>query len=78
MAADPGKGFLSKGEKVRIVFRRLFSGDVRRHFVGVVQTAFGDSVRVEGYAFVYNEGRNEYERKPELHTRIVSLSSPCT
>jgi hypothetical protein len=62
------------GEKLHIVERRRFENDVRRHFVGEVDDVKDLAVRITGYTFIFNGAKNEYVRKPEKRTRIVSLS----
>ncbi len=76
MTEDAAVAVLSPGEKVHLVFRRLFPGDVRRHFVGEIQAVADDQIRVTGHAFVFDEHSNEYQRKPEQRTRVFSLSTP--
>lgn len=34
----------------------------------------GDRLQLEGYAFVFHAGRNEYRRQPDLRRRILSLA----
>lgn len=65
---------LVTGEKVHVVFRRRFEGDLRRHFVGTILAVDGEVVRVEGHAFVYNTGNNEWERRPDKRNRIIPLN----
>jgi hypothetical protein len=65
---------LGVGAKVHVVTRRSFAEDVRRHFVGVVQSCAGDVARVEGYAFVLRGATNEYEKRPEKRVRVVSFA----
>ena len=64
---------LKIGEKVHIMIRRAFAGDLRRHFVGEIKQVGDTAIRVEGYSFILDEVSNEYHRKPELRTRIFSL-----
>jgi hypothetical protein len=65
---------LSIGEKVHIITRRLFPEDIKRHFAGEIQAISSDQIRLEGYVFIYDGGKNEYEKRPEKRTRIFSLS----
>lgn len=65
---------LQPGEKVHVVTRRLFDGDLRRHFVGEVKSVSDWVMRVEGYAFVYDSGISQYVRREERRTRIISIS----
>lgn len=64
------------GEKVHVIARRNFDGDLRRHFAGEVKKTDGPVVRVEGYVFIYNPHRDEYVRRPERRARVFDLSSP--
>jgi hypothetical protein len=65
---------LKSGEKIHVITRRLFEGDLRRHFAGEVVAANETIVRVKGYAFVFYPGPNEYVRRPELRERIIALT----
>jgi hypothetical protein len=60
------------GEKLFIVIRRLFEGDLRRHFVGEVKAATESTVRVEGYTFVFDTGIGKFVRG-ERRVRIFGL-----
>jgi hypothetical protein len=64
---------LEIGDKVHIITRRLFDGDIRRHFAGEVTGISGELQEVRGYTFVFNTGANEYKKRPELRTRLFSL-----
>ena len=64
---------LKHGEKVHVIKRRVFVGDIRRHFIGEVIDTTESAVRLEGHAFVLDTGINQYVRRPEVRTRIVSL-----
>jgi hypothetical protein len=33
----------------------------------------GELYRIQGYAFVFTPGANEYKKRPELRTRLFSL-----
>src|SRR3984893_14895580 len=65
---------LNTGEYIHIIHRQLFHDDARRHFVGTVESHEGTLVRVKGYLFAMDSKRNEFVRRPQLRTRIVSLS----
>ena len=64
---------LSKGEKVFVITRRLFEGDLRRHFVGEVQEISSFAMRAKGFSFVFDEGTKQFVRREELRIRIFSL-----
>ncbi len=61
------------GDKVHVITRRAFPDDLRRHFAGEVTAVVGDLVRVAGYTFVHHSGRNEFDRRPEVRTRLFRL-----
>jgi len=63
------------GEKVHIIERRLFDGDVRRHFFGEVERVENAAMRVTGYAFLYDAGSTKYVRSANRRTRIIPLAS---
>jgi hypothetical protein len=65
---------LKPGEKIHVITRRYFDGDLRRHFAGQVVTATESTARVQGYTFVFYPGPNEYVRRPDLRERIIALS----
>ena len=65
---------LKPGEKIHVITRRHFDGDLRRHFVGQVVAATENTARVRGYTFVFYPGPNEYVRRPDLRERIIALS----
>jgi hypothetical protein len=66
---------VEKGDKLHIMSRRLFDGDLRRHFAGEVEKIIGDLALVAGFAFIFNPNTNEYVRMPELRQRIIGLAS---
>ena len=65
---------LKTGEKIHVISRRNFEGDIRRHFIGEVIEASGSLARVTGYAFVLDNMTNHYIRRPDKRTRIISLA----
>ena len=67
------QSLIDVGEKLHIITRRIFEGDLRRHFVGTVRAVERDVVRVQGYTFVFNPSVKEYRRRPEVRTRIFGL-----
>ena len=69
---DPS--LISVGENVIVITRRLFVEDMRRHFIGTVTATSASQIRVEGHAWIAN-AVGEWVRRPELRTRIFSLSS---
>ena len=67
--------FLEPGEKVHVVERRLFDGDVRRHFVGEVQGVDVMAMRVRGFIFVFDSTSSTWVRGSERRTRIIPIGS---
>ncbi len=63
------------GEAIHVIERRLFPGDVRRHFVGELEACTERTLRVKGYLFVYDSGASAFSRKPELRTRLIALDN---
>ncbi len=61
-------------EKIHIISRRLFDGDLRRHFVGVVEVVSEQAIRARGYIFVFDETINEFVRREKGRVRIFSLT----
>lgn len=66
---------LYAGEKVHVITRRSFEGDVQRHFAGEVEIAGENVVRLRGYTFVFEFDAMSYRfvRRPESCIKIVSL-----
>jgi len=64
---------LNIGENIHIIHRQLFEGDVHRHFVGTVESHEGTLVRVKGYLFALDAKRDEFVKRPQLRTRLISL-----
>jgi hypothetical protein len=67
---------LEVGEKLHIITRRTFENDLRRHFVGEVKACNDLVARVEGYAFIFDNIKNEYVKREEIRIRIVGLADP--
>ena len=62
------------GDKLHVVTRRRFEGDVRRHFVGEVVGNTGSLCELKGYAMVRDDAAGEWIRRPERRHRILSLA----
>ncbi len=65
---------ITAGEKLHMITRRLFEGDLRRHFAGVVEEVTGTMIRARGYVFVFDEGTNEFVRRNDERRRLFSAS----
>lgn len=66
---------LNLGEKIHVIHRQLFAGDVKRHFIGRIEGTEGPLVRVQGYLFAMDTKLNQFARRDTLRTRIISLDS---
>lgn len=58
-----------------IITRRLYSGDLRRHFVGIVERFAQGLLRVHGYAFVYDMKEGGYVRRKNPRDRLFPLDN---
>jgi hypothetical protein len=67
------KSVVNIGDKVHIITRRRFESDVRRHFAGEITAVEAGLCRVEGYAFVFQQGANEYRKRPDPRVRLFSI-----
>jgi hypothetical protein len=65
---------IGKGEKIHVMMRRMFEGQVRRHLAGEVLQAEGSVVRVRGFVFIYDETKAQYVKKANERTTILDLS----
>ena len=63
------------GDKIHVIERRMFDGDVRRHFFGVVERADTSAMRITGHVYVYDSGSSTYVRGKELRTRVIPLAA---
>ena len=64
---------IAVGDKLHIMTRRLFDGDIRRHFVGEVKAVSTYLTELRGYTFIFQPGTNRYCRLPELRTRLFAV-----
>ena len=62
------------GDKLHVITRRQFEGDVRRHFMGEVIGNTGSLVELEGVTMVCDDGRGDWTRRSETRKRIFSLA----
>ena len=68
---------LEPEEKIHLITRRNFEGDLRRHFVGRVIFASETVARIEGYVFVHDPNTNTFVRRNTKRIRLVSLTDAC-
>lgn len=66
---------VDRGEAIHVIERRLFSDDVRRHFIGEIVACTDRALRVKGHLYVYDSGASAFTRKLELRTRIIPLDN---
>jgi hypothetical protein len=70
-----GLELVTCGEAIHVIERRLFSDDVRRHFIGEIEACTDRALRVRGHLYVYDSGASAFTRKPELRTRLIPLDN---
>ncbi len=64
---------LNPGEKIHILHR--FERDIRRHFVGEVESWDGNLARATGYVFVVDDPTTHtFVKRPDKRTKVVALS----
>ena len=68
---------LETGEKVHIIERRYFMEDLRRHFVGEIIKCTEYTIRVKGYAWVFDAVKG-FVSKPEVRERVMPLAARLT
>ena len=64
---------VSENEKVLIMTRRRFDGDLLRHFVGLVEESAGGLIRATGYAFNFDRATGEFVRRTDMRTRLFGI-----
>lgn len=64
---------LKIGEKLHIITRRQFDGDVRRHFIGTVKEASETIARLEGKIFILDPVLNEFIPINEKREKIIRI-----
>jgi hypothetical protein len=72
--AREAKMVIEAGEQVHVIYRPIFEGSVRRHFLGEVTACDGAVCRLDGYAFVYNSKVTTFERKPDKRITFIDLA----
>ncbi len=66
---------LETGEVVHVIERRTFESDLRRHFVGTVESVGNSAFRASGYTFIFDSNTDRYVRSLERRTRVLPLGS---
>ena len=54
--------------------RRMYDGQLQRHFAGQVEAADGAVVRATGYIFIYDDDKAQYIKKTAKRTTILNLA----
>ena len=67
---------LSPGDKIHVMHRRRFEKDVRRHFVGEVESYEQGVARASGYVFVIDDlSKHLFVKRPDRRTKLVPAMS---
>ena len=67
---------LSPGEKIHVMHRRRFEKDVRRHFVGEVESYEQGVARALGYVFVIDDlSKHLFVKRPDRRTKLIPIGS---
>ena len=75
MPERPEDRILDSGDRVFIITRRLFPDDVQRHFVGIVDKATQNAIRIHGHAFVRDVAQGEFVRRKGQRSRVFPLDN---
>ena len=65
---------INDGEKFHVAMRRMYEGQLQRHFAGQVESADGAIVRATGYFFIYDETKAQYSKKKSQRVTILNLA----
>lgn len=67
---------LSPGDKIHVMHRRRFEKDVRRHFVGEVESCEQGVARASGYVFVIDDlSKHLFMKRPDRRTKLIPIMS---
>jgi hypothetical protein len=67
---------LIPGEKIHVIHRRRFDKDVRRHFVGEVESYGQGIARASGYVFVIDDlNKHLFVKRPDRRIKLIAISS---
>ena len=73
---ETNRTLLSPGEKIHVMHRRRFEKDVRRHFVGMVESYEQGIARASGYVFVIDDlSKHLFVKRPDRRTKLVPIST---
>lgn len=65
---------IDKDEKLHIMYRAMYDGATRRHFIGKVLSAQGAICRLAGYVFIYDQKTTMFVRKIKERTTIIDIA----
>lgn len=65
---------VGKGEKLHVMYRSFYEKSARRHFVGEIVEVEGAICRLEGYAFIFDDRKSEFARKPDKRITIIDVA----
>jgi len=67
---------LSPGDKIHVMHRRRFEKDVRRHFVGEVESCEQGVARASGYVSVIDDlSKHLFVKRPDRRTKLIPIIS---
>lgn len=66
--------FIEIGEKFHVMYRSLYEKSTRRHFIGEVFSSQGSVCRLHGFAFIYDDKKTEFVKKPDKRTTIINVA----
>ncbi|KKO45920.1 hypothetical protein WG68_07875 [Arsukibacterium ikkense] len=66
---------LESGDLLLICYRRLFSNDENRFFLGTVDDYQAGIVKITGHSFLRDSVTGQMAEKSDLATKILSISS---
>ena len=70
------QALLNPGEKIHVMHRRRFEKDVRRHFVGKVESYEQGIARASGYVFVIDDlSKHLFVKRPDCRIKLVPIST---
>ena len=73
---DNHAAILSPGEKIHVMHLRRFEKDVRRHFVGEVESYEQGVARACGYVFVIDDlSKHLFVKRPDRRTKLIPVMS---
>lgn len=67
------RNIIKPGELIHVIHR--FEKEVKRHFVGEVESVQDNVVRASGYAFVVDDPRlHEFVKRPDRRVKLIPLT----